>query len=217
LVQFRHRDRPIIVQPIMDGRVWRSRLALGILPLALMISGCGGSSGPRAVQVSLIAPTSGATVIVRRVFVTGSIEPAQSNIVVAHRHVPNHHGHFGIWLPLRRGLTHIHINAAAGGYRTASLDVAVRRTVPSRATKRRPLEQSAPRLADLSVNTWTPAVRSAALNGCLASGGWQSYCKCAMRYAVAAGPPRQMTSSLLAARARRRLPSWMKQTVVHCL
>lgn len=201
----------------MDGRVWRTRLALGILPLALMISGCGGSSGPRVVQVSLVAPTSGATVVVRRILVTGSVEPAESKVVIAHHLAPNRHGHFGVWLPLRRGLTHIHINAAASGYQTAALDVAVRRTVPTQATKRRPLEQSAPRLADLNVNAWTPAVRSVALHACLASGGWQSYCECAMRYVVAAGPPRQMASSLLAARSRRRLPSWMKQTVVHCL
>jgi hypothetical protein len=206
-----------MVESIMDGRVWRSRLALGILPLALMISGCAGSSGPRAVQVSLIAPTSGATVVVRRILVTGSVQPAQSKVVVADHLAPNHHGHFGVWLPLGRGLTHIHINAAASGYQTAALDVAVRRTVPTQATKRRPLEQSAPRLADLGVNAWTPAARSTALNACLASGGWQSYCKCAMRYVVAAGPPRQMASSLLAARSRRRLPSWMKQTVIHCL
>ena len=201
----------------MDGRAWRSRLVLGISTLALLISGCGGSSGPRAVQVSLLAPTSGATVVVRRIFVTGSVQPAQSKVVVAHRRAPTHDGHFGIWLPLGRGLTHIHINARASGYQTAALDVAVRRAAPSQATRRRPLERSAPRLADLGVNAWTPAVRSAALSACMTRGGWESYCHCAMRYLVAAGTPRQMASSLQAARSRRRLPAWLKQTVVHCL
>jgi hypothetical protein len=201
----------------MDGRAWRSRLVLGLSTLALLISGCGGSSGPRAVHVSLLAPTSGATVVVRRVFVTGSVEPAQSKVIVAHRTAPTHDGRFGIWLPLGRGLTHIHINARAGGYQATALDVAVRRVAPSQASKRRPLERAAPRLADLSVNAWTPAARSAALGACMLRGGWESYCHCAMRYLVAAGRPRQMAASLRAARARRRVPAWLKQTVVHCL
>lgn len=201
----------------MDTRASRSCLVLGILLLALTISGCGGSSGPRAVQVSLLAPTNGATVVVRRVFVTGSVEPAQSKVVVGHRHVPNHHGHFGVWLTLGRGLTHIHINATAGGYRTAALDVAVRRTAPSPTTKRRPLERSAPRLAHLGVDAWTPAARSAAVRGCMTSGGWESYCHCALRYLVATGSPRHMALSFQAARLRRRIPSWLKQTLVHCL
>jgi hypothetical protein len=69
----------------------------------------------------------------------------------------------------------------------------------------------------VSADSWTPAARADSTRACLANGGWRSYCACALRYEVAAGSPRQLARGMLAARTRRRLPAWLKQTIVHCL
>jgi hypothetical protein len=199
----------------MDGRRRRSAGVLGAWVLALVASGCGSSSRPPTVQVSLKAPTDGATVVESRVFVTGSVQPADSKLVIAGRAAPNHHGRFGVWMPLRRGVTHIRISARAPGYIADATVVAVRST-PRPVRKHKPVQ---PLLLSVnpSVSGWTPAVRTAAANECVVRGGWQSYCECALRYAMAAGSPRQVAYGVLAARSQLRLPYWIKQTVVHCL
>jgi hypothetical protein len=202
---------------IMDGLGSRSRCILGALLVALVASGCGSSSGSPTVQVSLIAPTDGATVIESRVYVTGSVQPTDSTVVIAGHASPNHRGHFGMWMPLRRGVSHIRVSARAPGYIATTTEVAVRSTPQPPAHKRNALEQSFPSIGRLRVSSWTPEVQSQATNSCVLHGGWQSYCECALRYAMAAGSPPQVANTTLAARSQRRLPYWLKQAIVLCL
>jgi len=194
-----------------------SRRALGAFALALAVSGCGGSSGPRAVQVSLIAPTNGATVLVSRLYVTGSVQPADAKVVVAGRAVRNHDGRFGRWIPLRPGVTHIRIAARAPGYIGDTTEVAVRRAPASPARKQQAAQQLAPSIAGLSTSTWTPEVRARMTTGCEVNGGWPSYCECVLRYAIASGSPLQVATSFETVSSQRRLPGWIKQAIVHCL
>jgi hypothetical protein len=95
--------------------------------------------------------------------------------------------------------------------------VAVRSTPPSPARKRTAVQQSFPGIDRLSATAWTPDVQAAATSACELRGGWQSYCECALRYAMAAGSPPQVASSVRAAQSQRRLPYWLKQAIAHCL
>jgi len=195
----------------------RSRRAVGAFALALVVSGCGGASGPRVVQVSLIAPTNGATVQVSRLYVTGSVQPTDAKVRVAGHTATNHDGRFGRWIPLRPGLTHIRIDAHASGYVPDTTEVAVRSAPASPARKRRAAQQLAPSIARLSTGTWTPEARARMTNGCELSGGWPSYCECVARHAMASGSPLQVVTSFETSSSQRRLPGWLKQAIVHCL
>ena len=155
--------------------------------------------------------------VVSRLFVTGSVQPAASKVVVACRFAPNHGGRFGLWLPLRRGVTHIRISRRASGYVADTTEVAVRSTPPSQARKRQAAQQLVPSIARLRLTAWTPAVKARSINACVVSGGWQSYCECALRYEMAAGSPLGVASSVLAARSRRRLSYWLEQTIINFL
>jgi hypothetical protein len=201
----------------MNGHRFLRVASVGMSTLALLACGCGKSSGPAAVKVSLLAPTSNATVTVKRLFVTGSVQPSSAKVRIAGRRAPTRHGKFGLWLALRRGLTHIRVDARAPGYVADATDVSVRSVPPPPVAKPAAVQQSFGDVERVSADSWTPAARAVSRRACLASGGWQSYCACALRYEVAAGPPRQLARGMLAARARRRLPHWLKQTIVHCL
>ncbi len=199
----------------MDDR--RSRLCvLGVL-LTLVPAGCGGSSGPRTVRVSLIAPTDGATIVESRAFVTGSVQPTAAKVVIDDRDAPNHNGHFGLWMSVHPGVTHIRIDARAPGYIADTTDVAVRSAPRPSARKRTAVQQSFASLDRGSASTWTPRVATEATTVCVLRGGWQSYCECAMHYAMAAGSPSQVASAMAADESQRRLPYWLKQAIVHCL
>jgi hypothetical protein len=156
-------------------------------------------------------------VTVKRLFVTGSVQPSSATVRIAGRPAPTRNGKFGVWLALHRGLTHIRVDARAPGYVADATDVSVRSVTPPPVATPGTVQRSFGSIERVSADSWTPAARAVSTRACLASGGWHSYCACALRYEVATGSPRQLARGMLAARARRRLPHWLKQTIVHCL
>ena len=189
------------------------RAAMGCLCVVLLGAvGCGGSSGSKAVQLSLVAPTNGANVTVSRVFVTGSVTPPAARVVVAGRRVPNNGGHFGVWVSVRRGLSHLRLHATAPGFVPYVGDVSVDsnpRAAPlnepgtlaaksqgSRAgvllPQSRPPRQSGEGSAG---STWTATAETAYVNECTASGGPQGYCECSLPYIKKAGTPSEIVES----------------------
>ena len=98
-------------------------LALACVALA----GCGSSapSGPPQVTLLLTAPTSGATVGVRTVIVSGSVTPAHAVVRVAGKRVRVRHGSFVHAINLSARTTRIRIVARARGYRTGRIETTV--------------------------------------------------------------------------------------------
>jgi hypothetical protein len=110
------------------------RLTLRPLACALVIglgclacAGCASSApaGPPQVTLSLTAPTSGATVGVRAVIVTGTVTPAHSVVRVAGKRVRVRRGSFVRPVYLNGGTTRIKIVARAHGYRAARIETTV--------------------------------------------------------------------------------------------
>jgi glucodextranase-like protein len=102
---------------------------------SLVLAGCQeASAGPPTVDVSLVAPTSGATVKVRTVVVLGRVNPADARVLVAGRRASVRHGVFRLRLRLPLAVNQIGILAFAKGYRPTSETTTVRvsRSGPSR-------------------------------------------------------------------------------------
>jgi hypothetical protein len=95
-------------------------LALGALACGAALTGCGGTAGPRTVQISLVAPTPGAVVRVPNVEVIGNVQPVDAVVRVAGVRVPVINGAFRRPLRLSRGLTRIRIVATAPGFRRSA-------------------------------------------------------------------------------------------------
>lgn len=93
----------------------------------LACAGCATSepAGPPQVTLSLTAPTSGATVGVRTVFVSGTVSPAHAVVRVAGKRVRVHRGSFRHAIRLDRRTTRIKIVARARGFRTARIQTTV--------------------------------------------------------------------------------------------
>lgn len=96
--------------------------------LAATASGCAVDTptGPPHVNLSLIAPTDGATVFVRRIVVFGHVDPSQAQVLVAGRRATVHKGTFRVLMRLPRSVNHIGILATASGFRSATLATTVR-------------------------------------------------------------------------------------------
>jgi hypothetical protein len=192
-------------------------LCVVLLPLAAL--GCGSSSAPKGVQLSLIAPTNGAKLVVSRVFVTGSVRPASARVAVAGHTVPNHRGRFGVWLSLRRGVTHLRVDASAPGLVPYRSDLAVE----SRPSVHRHHHvavalQAPPGGAGLaSGQRWTAATEKAFVLGCVARGAPQRYCECALPYIKRAGSPLEISASQDALAARRRAVVLLLKTIQRCV
>jgi hypothetical protein len=104
-----------------------SRKGLGAALIALATAGCGtGATTPPHIDLSLVAPTDGATVYVRSVTVFGHVDPGDARVLVAGRWARVHRGVFRMRLRLPLPVNHIGILAAASGYRPASLTTTVR-------------------------------------------------------------------------------------------
>jgi hypothetical protein len=104
----------------------------GVLCAACIPAGCGSgatpqsASAPGQVQVSLTAPTDGSTVIVRRIEVLGTIAPKDALLRVSGKRVRVIHGAFEKSVSLRKGMTHITVDATAKGFASSSTVVSVR-------------------------------------------------------------------------------------------
>jgi hypothetical protein len=97
------------------------------LAAVLALAGCGTarSAGPPRVTVTLSAPTNGATVGVRTVFVAGTVTPTHAQVRIAGRRVRVRRGRFSRAIYLTQGTTRIRILARARGYRPARLRTTV--------------------------------------------------------------------------------------------
>lgn len=93
---------------------------------AFAVAGCGSSPGHPSVRLTLATPTDGETFSVSRIYVSGSIDPANASLLVAGRPVGLEDGTFTQPISLRRGLTRITITAAAPGYVSVSTALSVR-------------------------------------------------------------------------------------------
>lgn len=103
---------------------WLAVLACGA---AALIVGCGSSAptGPRSVQVSLIAPSDGATVQVPLIFVYGTVQPANAVVLLDGKRIPVSHGTFRQPYRLSGKLTRIRLVARAHGYVHQRMDVRI--------------------------------------------------------------------------------------------
>lgn len=95
---------------------------LGVL-CCLAAAACGTSApaGPPAVNMSLVAPTSGATVYVRSIVVLGKVSPQDAKVLVGGRPARVRRGTFRLRVRLPLKVNHIGILASASGYRPQSL------------------------------------------------------------------------------------------------
>jgi hypothetical protein len=103
-----------------------------------LVAGCGSASTPPTpppVQVSLLAPTDGATVIQSHITVLGTIVPATAVLRVSGRRILVRHGSFSTPMFLRKGITRIRIKASASGFVPSSRVISVRYT-PRKAPPR---------------------------------------------------------------------------------
>jgi Glucodextranase, domain B len=94
----------------------------------VLAAGCGAQTpvGPPTVDLSLVAPTDGATVNVRSVTVLGHVDPASAHVKVAGRPVAVQKGLFHFRLVLSPRVNRIGISATAPGYRAATMETTVR-------------------------------------------------------------------------------------------
>jgi len=163
-------------------------LAALLCALCVPIAGCGGSATATApkVEVSLSAPTDGATVIVSRIEVLGTVAPDNAVLRVSGRHVRVRHGAFDTGISLRRGLTHIRIEARAAGFLSSSTVISVR-YAPRRSTPAGSLGgAAAPSPASVPSRGGgqgggdiPPAARAEAISRCSdGNGGGTALCTC---------------------------------------
>lgn len=182
----------------------RARVAavLGCVTVATVsICGCasGGSSGQRRVSLTLTAPTDGASVQVRRIYVFGEVQPTDSTVRVGGRRVAVHGGVFREPLQLHGKVTHIRIIASAPGYSATELDSTVQFVPPSPppAGSSSSAGAASPNGLGLSLPSGATGGTSAAtslrspqahqdfINGCTAGGSSSARCECVYRNVLA--------------------------------
>jgi hypothetical protein len=200
------------------------------------LAGCGGSNNsPRAVQVSLLAPTDGATVIVPKIDVLGNVAPGNGVVFVAGRRVRVVNGLFKSAVHLRRGTTRIRVEARAGGYVRTVTWVKVRYR-PVRGV-RPPSSGGGTSASGLSVALRLLGITSSGrqptaveveqdyIRGCTDTGGPSGYCHCTYQQLVAQGyntVPKFLALSVEVRDALIRggpsqLPRPAKKAVVACI
>ena len=195
------------------------RLLIGVVLLLTLLSGagCGSSSSPKAVHVSLLAPTDGAKVAVSRVFVTGSVEPSVAKVAIAGREVPNHSGHFGKWITLRRGVTHLRIDAHSPGLAPYRTEVTVASNPPARRPHHHvPVPVALASARGLGGRAWSPAAERVFVNACVLRGAPQGYCECALPYVKRVGSPLEIAESDATSATRRRAAALIAQAIELC-
>lgn len=171
----------------------RTLLAVPLFAGCAFAAGCGSAStqvasAPPKVQVSLTAPTDGATVDVPRIYVIGTIVPRNARLRVAGKAVRVVDGTFREPMSLRRGLTHIRIDATARGFARSGMVVAVRYrariSAPETSSSKSPVPNAA-----LSDGGGLPQGSLAeAVNSCSnETGGNMSVCVCVFQRLARAG------------------------------
>jgi hypothetical protein len=208
-----------------------SRTSLvGLLCVACaLVAGCGSSStaSPPKVRVSLSAPTDGATVNVSNIEVLGTVAPENAVLIVSGQHVRVRHGAFKMPMSLRKGLTHIKIEARATGFVRSSTVILVRYSPPRHAAPGSPQPPTSVPASGVSQGggTLPPGARAEAISRCSdAGGGNASVCTCVFDRLSKAGFNTQAQWQALAESWRRsllasgviRYPPVMKNAIVAC-
>jgi hypothetical protein len=156
-------------------RVRLTLIALAsLIAAALCIAGCGGSTAPgkRAVALSILAPTNGATIGVRDIVVSGTVTPASAAVTVGGEPVKVTDGSYQLPMQLAQPSETITITGQADGYTPTSASTTVQysgavasaiaayepMTVPTHAVTD---AGSAPKSSGSSSHKSTPAVSSA--------------------------------------------------------
>src|SRR5690349_9868452 len=107
----------------MSGRATLAVAASIVIALAL--AGCGSTSSPRTVALTVSAPTNGSEIAVANVRVFGTVTPADAVVVVGGKRVRVAGGSFVRWVSVRRGVNLIRLAATAPGYTPAAVNVEV--------------------------------------------------------------------------------------------
>jgi hypothetical protein len=154
-----------------------------------LLAGCAGTTpSARGVHVSITAPTDGATVVVPRIVLFGTVHPKSAAVEVSGTRVHVENGAFRRAVLLRRRLTHIKIVARAPGALASTTTLAVRYTPPRRRSRQSlrtdarsgsslaPSPQSS--VTGLSSAEVSPRLASGFMTGCSSSGGTVSGCAC---------------------------------------
>ncbi len=100
---------------------------LGLLVAAVVIAGCGTSRAPSkpAVSLSILAPTSGATIGVRDIVVAGTVAPATATVRIGGQPVKVVHGTYNLPLHMSSPSETITVSGQASGYKAGSATTTV--------------------------------------------------------------------------------------------
>jgi hypothetical protein len=173
----------------VDGVARSPALGFAVVALAsLILAGCGGTSGPHAVRLSLTAPVDGATVGVTRIEVLGTIDPKSAVVVVNGRPVRVIAGSFRQSIVLHNRLTRIRIVASAHGFVRSTAVVSVHynpRVLPAASPAPAAATRPVP-VAPAATNLPTPA-ESDFMAGCTGRGASAGGCACMYEQMVRSG------------------------------
>jgi hypothetical protein len=128
------------------------------------IAGCGASGSQQTpkVNLSIIAPISGATVGVHEIMVTGTVSPATAEVAVGGQPAKVVHGSFTRPLSLAQASETITVTAKASGYSTGSASTTVQYSpqIAAQLVAAKAAQVRAAKLASITpknVNTLAPA------------------------------------------------------------
>lgn len=95
-------------------------------------AGCGGGGQThRAISLSVLAPTDGATVSIRSLVVVGTVSPHNAIVSVSGRRVNVERGAFRQPLTLNGSVSHITVSATASGYAQSTIPITVHYSTPA--------------------------------------------------------------------------------------
>jgi Glucodextranase, domain B len=211
---------------------WGTWQVLVLCVTCAVATGCGSAATPSApprVTVTLTAPTDGATVEVSKIEVLGTITPASAVVRVSGKPVRVKRGAFEEPLVLRKGVTHIRIDASAKGFSNASMVVSVRYTPRASEPAAGPSSQAPSSTSDgggQAAGDLSPAQKAEAVNSCAnSSGGNTTLCLCIFDRLAKAGFNTQAQWETLAKNWRRSFlatgvityPPVIKNAIVGCV
>jgi hypothetical protein len=178
--------------------------------LALMASitsvgvaaGCGGSapSSPPNINLSLTAPTDGATVQVRHIEVLGNVDPPTAVVVVSGRRVRVIRGVFRRSMLLNRKITRITILARAPGYASAIMRARVHYDAPT-LTPNTPTTTPPINSPISSVGITSPQAHRDAIAQCTQGGHSAAGCECIYQQLIV---DKQLTTTA-------KLQAWLRR------
>jgi hypothetical protein len=192
---------------------------------AVAVTGCGGSTSPAAVHLTLTAPTDGSVVEVAKIRVFGKVDPPSAVVDVAGRRARTTHGDFARWMVLRAGLSRIKLVASADGFLPTHMDISVRSTPPrhhvSASSGSGTVSSAANPGPPPAGNAYSSTVRATLLRACQAiAGGTPTAavgCECYLRHLEAHVSERAIEVWERAfLKGEARLPAWAREAASAC-